>query len=268
MTTLEPIYAGDNCNFAYQLRWAVSIFWQRPVADSLWFSAFEESLKKDEIRILSWRWLGDDGMQFAVSTLPTASPVFIIQRIKGRVQYAVKEHAPKALRAHYAVRSYGTQEREIIEAYIAKQPSKHPMAAPRSQQIFEELVFVDSNVDLSIAQKTEHGDIWYNLHLVLVHVDRWRDVDAERLMRTQSIILRCVKQKEWRLSRCAILADHLHLALGCQLTEAPQQVVLALMNNIAWVYGMKAILCHSAFLGTFSEYDQRAVVGTRSLTEP
>ncbi len=268
MTALEPIYTADNCNFAYQLRWGVTIFWQRPVADSLWFSAFEEALKKDEIRILSWRWLRTDVMQFSVSTRPFVSPIFIIQRIKGRVQYAVRQYEPKALRAHYAIRSYGTQEREVIEAYIAKQPSKHPMATQRSQQVFEELAFVDSNVDLSIAHKTEHGDIWYNLHIVLVHEDRWRDVDAVRLKSTRDIILRCATRKNWRLSRCAILADHLHAALGCQVTDSPQQVVLTLMNNIAWVYGMKPILCHSAFLGTFGEYDQRAIVEPRSVPEP
>ena len=174
MTALEPIYTAGNCRFAYQLRWAITIFWRLPVADSFWLSNFEEALKTDDIRILSWRWLGDDAMQFAVSTLPTASPVFIVQRIKGRVQYAVREHSPKALRPHYAIRSYGTQEREIIEAYIAKQPSKHPMAAQRSQQIFEDLIFVDANVDLSVPQKTEHGNVWYNLHIVLAHEDRWR----------------------------------------------------------------------------------------------
>jgi REP element-mobilizing transposase RayT len=264
MTAPDPIYTSDNCNFAFQLRWGITIFWQHPVVDSLWFADFEEALKKDGIRILSWRWLADDAMQFAVSTLPTASPIFIIQRIKGRIQFAVREHAPKALRAHYAVRSYGTQEREIIEAYIAKQPSKHLMAAQRSQKLFEELAFVDADVDLSVSQRTEHGDIWYNLHVVLVHVDRWCDVDAERLKRTLNVIQRCAKQKAWRLSRCSILADHLHLALGCQVTDSPQQVALALMNNVAWVYGMTTILCHSAFIGTFGEYDQRAIEGERS----
>lgn len=264
MELLDPIYIPGLCNFAYQLRWGISVFWRQPVPELLWLEEFEQALILDDIRILSWRWHTKDVVQFAVSTLPSISPLFVVQRVKGRLQYAVRKHEPKALRPHYAIRSYGTQEREIIEAYIAKQPSKHPMATSRSQQIFEELVFVDSSVDLSLRQKTTHGDYWYNLHIVLVHEDRWRDVNRNRLKQTQRVILSCAAKKGMRLSRCAILADHFHIALGCNLEQSPEQVTLAMMNNIAWIYEMKPILCFSAFIGTFGEYDQRAVQGQPS----
>ena len=262
MPTIEPIYTPDNCKFAYQLRWGVTLFLREFVSESLWLPSLSQALESDEIRILSHRSLDSESVQFSLSSKPAHSPAFLIQRLKGRLQYAVRDQFPKALRPHYSVRSFGTQERAIVEAYIAKQPSKHRMAAERTQMIFEDLLFVDSNIDLSAMQKTSHGDYWYNLHVVLVNEDRWCDVRRDRLLETERVILRWSKSKSLRLSRCAILADHLHLAVGCPMELSPEAIVLSLMNNVAWVHEMKPVLCFSAFVGTFGEYDQRAVVGT------
>ena len=179
------------------------------------------------------------------------------------MQYAVRDHHPKALEPHYAIRSFGTQEREIIEAYIAKQPTKHRMADERVQKLFEELVYIDTSVDLSLARTTGHGSYWYNLHIVFVHEDRWRDVDADRLKQTQTAALRTAAKRGCRVSRCSILADHLHVALGCELDCVPAELAFGMMNNIAYTYGMKPILLYSGFLGTFGEYDQRSVEGNR-----
>lgn len=263
MAQLAPIYTPDNCRFAYQLRWGVTIHWLQPISESVWLDALKLALEKDEIRILSWRWRNEQSTQFALSTLPTASPQFIAQRLKGRLHYAVRDVIPKALQPHFAIRSFGTQQREVIEAFIAKQPTKHRMAAERTQEIFEELVFVDSRVDLSQERNTKHASYWYNLHLVFVHEGRWRDVDADRLKCTQSVVLRCATKRGGRVSRCSILADHLHVSLGCELDCVPEEIALAMMNNIAWVYGMKPVLPYSAFVGTFGEYDQRSVKGDR-----
>jgi REP element-mobilizing transposase RayT len=167
----------------------------------------------------------------------------------------------KALRSRFSIRSYGTQEREIIEAYVAKQPTHHPLASASSQELFESLVIENKSVDLSRAKHAGGGVYWYNLHLALVHIERWRCANRNLLHATQDVIVRTCAKKGWQLSRFAIVPDHFHLAIGCSLDESPSDVVLALMNNISWVHGMKPILCHSAFMGTFGEYDQRSVVG-------
>ncbi len=173
----------------------------------------------------------------------------------------MREHEPKALRPHYAIRSFGTQEREVIEAYIAKQPQHHPMAAEHSQQVLNELMYVDPLMDLTIKQTTNHGDYWYNLHLVLVNEGRWRNVDRDKLAEVRNMTVMWASTKKLRLSRCALLADHMHLAVGCHMELAPEEIVLSLMNNVAWVYGMRPVLSFSAFVGTFGEYDQRAIMG-------
>jgi REP element-mobilizing transposase RayT len=263
MAALQPLYTSDNCKFAFQLRWGVTIHWREAVHDSVWLEPLQDSLLKDEIKILSWQQPSELMTKFALSTLPSHSPYFIMQRLKGRLQYARRERSPKALRPHYAIRSFGTQEREVIEGYIAKQPFKHPMAAERTQRIFEDLLYSDPTVDLSTARSTEHGTYWHNLHVVLVHEFRWRDVHVERLKKTQEVVLQGAVKHDCRISRVAILADHLHVAMRCSLESSPAEIVLAMMNNVAWVYEMKPVLCHSAFVGTLGEYDQRAVSGQR-----
>ncbi len=262
MVAIQPLYTPLNCKFAFQLRWGVTVHWRERVDVSVWLEPLQDSLLKDEIKILSCRQPTELMTQFALSTLPSHSPLFIIQRLKGRLQYAVREQCPKALRPHYAIRSFGTQEREVIEAYIAKQPTKHPMATERAQQIFEDLLYCDPTVDLSVARSTAHGTYWHNLHVVLVHEDRWRDVHIERLKKMHEIILKTAAKHECRISRFAILADHLHVAMSCSLESSPEEIVLAMMNNVAWVYGMKPVLCYSTFMGTFGEYDQRVVAGS------
>lgn len=256
---LQPLYTAENIRFAYQLRWGVTVHWTAPVSDTLWLEPARNSLANDNLRILSSRWLTDCSSQFAISSQPNHSPSFIVQRLKGRIQYAAREHCPKALRSHYSLRSFGTQERRIIENYVLNQTNHHKMATPKAQGIFESLRYHDKSIDLAAKQNTTHGVYWYNLHVVLVSVGRWCDVNEERLARVKRVLLASADQQNWRISTLSILADHLHATIGCPLDISPETVALSMMNNIAWVYDMKPILQHSAFIATFGEYDQRAI---------
>ena len=47
----------------------------------------------------------------------------------------------------------------------------------------------------------------------------------------------------------------IHLILGCDLEESPEQVVLGYMNNLAYACGMKPVFRSSYYVGTLSEYD-------------
>lgn len=62
-----------------------------------------------------------------------------------------------------------------------------------------------------------------------------------------------------RLSRAGILADHLHLTLGCRLDESPEDVALGYLNNLAYAHGMRPLFRYSYYVGTFGEYDMAAV---------
>jgi hypothetical protein len=62
------------------------------------------------------------------------------------------------------------------------------------------------------------------------------------------------------LSRAGILADHIHLAIGCPIEVAPCDIALSFLNNLAFAHGMKPVFQFGAFVGTFGEYHQGAVV--------
>jgi hypothetical protein len=120
-----------------------------------------------------------------------------------------------------------------------------------------QLSFLD--VDLSQPQFSSHGRYLYNLHLVLVHDGRWVDVDEARLVITRDAFRKAAAKKRYRLSRLAILADHIHATLGCGYVESPEEVALGYLNNLAFVHGMQPIYQFSYFVGTFGEYDLGAV---------
>ena len=63
-----------------------------------------------------------------------------------------------------------------------------------------------------------------------------------------------------RLSRAALLADHIHLTLGCQIDESPEEVALGYINNCAYACGMKPAFQFSYYAGTIGEYDRGAVL--------
>ncbi len=257
--SLQPIYTLENVKFAYQLRWGVTIHWQTPVHESFWLEQIRGLLENEGIRILSTRWESENSTQFALSTQPPVSPQFTVQRVKGRLQHSIRSIAPKPLRSHYAIRSFGTQERTVIEKYVLNQSDHHPMASQRSQAIFEGLRYHDSDLDLTKERRTTHASYWYNLHIVLVNTERWRDVDHTRLERLQRGIVSIYKKKCWYVQTYSIVCDHCHLTISCPLAVAPSEVVLSLMNNVAWCYGMRPILTYGAYVATFGEYDQRAV---------
>jgi REP element-mobilizing transposase RayT len=99
----------------------------------------------------------------------------------------------------------------------------------------------------------------YALHLVLVHEGRWREIGEDHLSMTRDMFFKVARKKGHRLSRLALLPDHLHATLGCGFQESPEEVALGYMNNLAYAHGMKPIFCQSYYVGTFGEYDMAAI---------
>ena len=154
---MEPIYTADNCTFAYPLQWGLTIFWLREQRSADWISLLSETLEPDGIRILSHRWFDQKTSQFAISTKPDVSPSKIVQRVKGRLQYLIRDTQPKPFQQNFTIRSVGSNERTIIERYVSEQTSHHPYADKKFQQFLESLQIHDSSVDLSKPSKTSHG---------------------------------------------------------------------------------------------------------------
>ena len=223
------------------------------------------ALESDGIRLLGHRFETPKTSQFAVSTRPEVSPLLIVQRVKGRLQYLVRQQWPKALQGNYALRSFGNVTRETIERYVAGQVDHHPMADPRVVRRLRQSQIVSEHVDLAEAQRTSQGLFWHNLHVVLVHRNRLKEVREEVLLGIRGTIVRASQSKGYLLSRAGILPDHVHLTLGCPIDVAPIDVALGFLNNLAYVHGMRPIFQYGGFVGTFGEYDNRAVASEITL---
>lgn len=259
MPNLTPIYTSENVKFAYQIRWAMTLFTlgTRPIESTL--EPVASALELDGIRVLSYRYAEPSMVQLTLSVKPHLSPQTIVQRVKGRLWYAWQNEPLVKIDKKYSLRSYGTQERKIIEQYVSGQASHHTMATEKATALFEGLTFIDRAVELAKPLEIGNSLLWYNLHIALVHVERWRTVNKRLLEAVRDMIRTVCTKYQWRLSRCGIVADHLHLALGANSQDAVENVCLRLMNKLAFVHNMKPVYCHSAYVATFGEYDQRAL---------
>jgi len=132
------------------------------------------------------------------------------------------------------------------------------MADPRIQARFAQYQIERPDVDLSQPQKTAHGIYWYNLHVVLVHRERWMEVREDVLQRVHDMIVRVCEGNGYRLSRAGILADHVHLVLGCPIQVAPDEVGLGFLNNLAFAQDLRPIYQFGGFVGTVGEYTTNA----------
>jgi REP element-mobilizing transposase RayT len=93
----------------------------------------------------------------------------------------------------------------------------------------------------------------------VVHAERWRTVNERLLHAVRDMVRKVCVKHHWRLYGCGIVADHLHLASGANSQDVVEDVCLRLMNGLAFVHDMKPVYCHSAYVATFGEYDQRAL---------
>jgi len=215
-----PLYTPDNCpEPAYQLDWSYSAFWRARPPDFAWLDELRRLSEPDGIRILQHEFQEPNVSQFLISTRPEVAPLLIVQRVKGRLQHLVHGTMPKPFRRNYSLRSIGSTRRERLEQYLAGQVSHHPMADPRVQQRLAGYQVYRPEVDLSQPRQTSHSLYWYNLHIVLVNEARHMEIRDEALGGLRDMICRAADGKGHWLSRAAIVPDHIHLTLGCNLEE-------------------------------------------------
>jgi REP element-mobilizing transposase RayT len=230
-----PIYTVENCRAAYQLNWSLSLFWCAPAPPSdQWFAQLQQAAEIDGVRVLEHRAKSAGVAQFLVSTRPETTPPQIVRSVKGRLQHLVRDDAPKAFRRNYSLHSIGSANRKVVEAYVKSQLSHHVVGDPRVQEMLEHFQFHDPAVDLSLPQRSSHGEYHYNLHLVLVNDGRRNEFRDSSLAAVREMLIKSAGKKRHRLANAGILADHIHLLIGCCWTESPLEVALGYLNNLAY----------------------------------
>jgi REP element-mobilizing transposase RayT len=123
----------------------------------------------------------------------------------------------------------------------------------------EHLQFHDTDVDLGQTQTSSSGQFVHNLHVVLENTEGWHEWREAILLATRDMIIRSSRAKGFRLSRIGLVSNHIHIAVGCAVTDDPQTVALGFLNNLAYVQEMRPVFKFSYFVGTFGEYDRQAI---------
>jgi REP element-mobilizing transposase RayT len=257
---VQPLYTAENTDSAYQLNWSLSLFGKTALpSQENWLQDLSVATEPDGVRLLSAVNRSDNVIQFLVSTKPQSSPSDIVQSVKGRLQYLIRDQIPSAFRRNYYISSVGDAKSTVLDQYVAGQTEKHPMAAPNVQSRIAGMQFCDASIDLSKPMIGTYGQYLNSLQMVFENAEGWHDVSEDRLSRVRQIIVASAKKKSWRLSRIGLLSNHIHILLGAGVTEPPQSIALSLMNNIAYVYEMKPILKYSFYAGTFGSYDRGVI---------
>jgi REP element-mobilizing transposase RayT len=257
---MKAIYTPADTRAAYQLNWGLTVFWRTEAVDEAeWLDLLRPATERDGVRVLEHRGSADGTSQFLVSTRPDVSPERLLWSVKGRLQHVLRERMPAAVQRNYALRSIGTVKRQVVEGYIVDQLGHHEMADERVQARLRGYQREHREVDLSVPRESAHGRYWYNLHVVFVNSGRWMEIEDEVLSRLAHTIERVAAKRGHALSRVAVLPDHVHLAVGCNASESPEDVALSYMNNCAYACGMKNVFQPSYYVGTFGEYDLGAV---------
>jgi REP element-mobilizing transposase RayT len=256
-TAAESISPPRNATVGKPTRGAatssLSVFWNTtPPTDSRWLDALRKATELDGVRVLEHRLTEKDASQFLISTRPDMAPPEAARSVKGRLQYLVRDKLPKALRRNYSLWSVGTVNAKVIEGY-------HPMADPHMQRQFDSLSIDGDSDALANPRLSGHAQFCYNLHLVFVSRDRDIEVRAHVLEARRAMLLAAAAKKGHLIGKGQIVADHLHVALGCQLSESPQEVALSYMNNLAYAAEMKPVFQYGFYVGTFGRYDLDAI---------
>ena len=153
-------------------------------------------------------------------------------RSRAACRILCRQTHPKAFRRNFSLTSLGDANRTAVEHYVSDQLGHHRMADPRILARLARYQLAFPDVDLSRPVFSDHGRYVYNLHLVLVHAERWRQASEEFLDATRDMVLKAARQKGHRLSRAAILADHVHLTFGAPYERSPEEIALELSEQL------------------------------------
>lgn len=260
MATLTPIYTAPNTKSAFSLNWSLSLFLRDDVRSiEVPVDDLSDAIQRDNLRLLEYRRASDRSHQFFVSSTPHVAPADILRSLKGRCQYLLKSACPRAFRRNYHLTSIGAADQATLEAYVGRQWSRHPMADERIQDRVHEWQFHDSTIDLAATRGSAHGRFTFNLHVVLELERGGWCIETPVWTARRTMLQRMARKKQWLLSRVGIVANHLHVLIGCGVSDSPLDVGLACLNNLAYVDGMRPNYRFGFYVGTFGSYEREVI---------
>jgi hypothetical protein len=183
------------------------------------------------------------------------------------MQAAIRRELPRAFRRNYRLESTGAANVEQTLDYIASQPLRHQADTPLAQHQIADRQLCDPEVDLTAIRYSAHGQFIHNLHLTVELPPDACKFDIAALDVVRQMLRKMCSKHSWSLGHAGLVADHIHLGLGCGIDEAPQDVALAVLNNLAFAFGMRPLFRFSYYVGTFGPFNRGAICHAR-LTGP
>ncbi len=264
--TLQPIYTPNNTYPIHKLAfdWTGWFKPSYPTQEDIRtaIEACRKAWLKDGIKPENFHFKSNI-LQILTLNEVGVDPISFSQRIKGRLQYALRQIGLRdSFRRKLSVRTLGDNTRNIVEKYIRSQAGKSNYVDPRFKRFLGNFTLSDSSIHLKEASHTISGRYWYNLHLVIVVADRrcpvTRNDNFTKLYDTCAAI---AQKKGYKISHLSIMPDHIHAAIRGAVDHSPESIALGFMNNLSYVMGYNQCWSREYYVGTFSEYSIEKLQG-------
>ncbi len=260
---LQPLYTGQNVHPAYQLRYGwtgwPTVGTSFPAGVGNVVKQAAELWEKDGLRLLESR-CSSELTQLTFSTKPEVAPVLAASRVKGRLQHAFrKAELSVQFSRKLAIRSIGNNCTSDVEQYIRDQVANAAFADSDFADRLRKFTVANPGVVLSEPTETSSGRYWYNLHVVLVTEERYQRGDESWLGRIRDQSFKIAQRKGHAISCLSVMPDHLHIAIRGNIEHSPHEIALTFQNNLAYALGQIRVWRYTYYVGTFGEYDMKAV---------
>ena len=229
-----------------------------PQPNESFFTALAALWQTDGLTLLSQTWKSDL-IQLAFSVTPDIAPVFFTQRVKGRLQHALREAGqPTDFSRKVGMRAIGKNITTVVENYLARQTDRGEFADERYRATLATEAFEDVSLDLADPAEVKRGRYWYNLHLVLVTAGRYRMGREDFVLKLRTTAQSTATEHGCALKAFALMPDHVHVALRGNVERAPVEIGVAFQNDLARAAGCRLWDDHF-YAGTFSEYSLKKI---------
>lgn len=200
-----------------------------------------------------------DIAQLSFIAEPAVAPTLLTQRVKGRVQHALRRAGrPVDFSRKVGMRAIGHNTSDVVRQYVRHQLKHVDLADPGYRASLDAASFEDASVDLAQPAETNSGRYWYNLHLVAVTADRYRMGGAAFLLALREGAIAGLREFGCVVRSIAVMPDHLHAAIRGDPARTPVEIGVALQNATAAVAGCR-LWQESFYVGTFSEYSWKVL---------
>lgn len=251
MYSPETVRIVNNLKFDWS-GWILEHF---PETLPLALESCSELWENEGFTLCKWKVAGNKcHCLFNVS--PTVVPTFLTQRVKGRLQHALRKlGTPVKFKRNFGFRSLGDNDCEIVRGYINRQVAKSDYLDPRFKDWLDQFHYTANQKFLKDPFVNAHGFYWYHLHVVIVIKDRRFPMTRDETFQTvRKICLETAAGNGHCIAALSVMPDHIHMALRGNVAMSPQDICLNFMNSLSVALGDIRCWDEKCYAGTFGSY--------------